>query len=225
LYLSYSESFEPNSPVGSGFDNAGEILDPTVGEMIEAGAKWELMDDRLFVSGALFTIDRANSPFTDVLANTIVQTGLQRNKGFETAVTGLVNENLTVTASLTYLDAEFVVDNSFAGNTPAGAGDLSVSLWGEYQISEGRLDGLSLQGGWFHESDRPIDNANTFDLPSYDRFDVGLKYAMPLGEQGGMVYRLTASNVFDETYFKGDSPRAIVVERPREVRFSVQYTF
>ncbi|MEM9159034.1 MAG: TonB-dependent receptor, partial [Verrucomicrobiota bacterium] len=239
-YLSYSESFEPNGPVSnSNYENLGEVLDPTLGEMLEVGVKWQLLDSRLLVSGALFTIDRKDDPVEERVGegeDTMIflrQLGLQRSDGLEIIATGLISNQFTISASLTYLDAEILVDDdpaspgdsSLVDNTPSGAGELSVSISGEYQIDEGIFKGLSLQGGWFFESDRPVDNANTYDLESYNRFDLGLKYAMPLGEKGGVTYRLTASNVFDETYFKGDSRFAIVAERPREVRLSVQYTF
>jgi len=226
-YATYSESFEPNSPVDASFDNAGQALDPTVGEMFEVGSKWELQEGRMLVTAAIFTIDRDGDPFEDTLTNTVVQRGLQRSKGFETAVSGLVNDNLTLTASFSYLDSEFVVDDNpnIVGNRPAGAAEFSFSAWGEYQFNDGPLQRLSLQGGWFYESDRPVDNANSFDLDAYHRFDIGLKYVMPLGEKSGLIYRLTASNVFDETYYKGDRTTEINVERPREIRLSAQYTF
>lgn len=236
LYASYSESFEPNPPVsGTEFANDGASLDPTVGEMVEVGVKWELLEKRLLVSGALFSIDRANSPVEEMFDNPspggpdriIVQRGLQRNKGLEAAVSGLVTKKLTVTASFAYLDAEFVDDEneSLIGNTPAGASDIAASLWGEYQIDEGLFQGLSLQGGWFYEAERPVDNSNSFDFDAYHRFDLGLKFAMPLSERTGITYRLTASNVFNETYYKADRVNEISVERPREIRFSAQYTF
>ncbi|MEM9315901.1 MAG: TonB-dependent siderophore receptor, partial [Pseudomonadota bacterium] len=65
LYASYSESFEPNGPVGSGFDNAGESLDPTVGAQFEIGAKWEAFEGKLLTTGAIFTVERSDAPFED----------------------------------------------------------------------------------------------------------------------------------------------------------------
>ncbi len=228
-YATVSESFEPNAPVGSSYANAGDTLDPTVGKMVEIGAKWELLEGKLLFTSALFTIDRDKSPITQTIdgEDFLVQRGLQRNRGLETALTGLIGDNFTLTASATYLDAKYVRDNdpSLVGNVPAGASDLALSLWGEYQIGDGALEGLSLQAGWFYESDRPVDDANSFDIDAYHRFDFGLKYAMPIGENRGVTYRLTVSNAFDETYYKADFATEISVERPREIRLSAQYTF
>lgn len=227
FYASFSESFEPNFPVDASYDNAGELLDPTLGEMFEVGVKREGLDGRLLVSAALFTIDRAGAPFEEPLTNTLVQRGLQRNQGAEVSLSGLINENLSLNASAAFLDAEFVVDDNpgVMGNTPAGAADFSSSLWAEYQINEGALKNLSLQGGWFYEGGRPGDDANSFTVDAYHRFDVGLKYLTNLGQKKGLVYRLTVSNLFDEEYFKSDRRFEINVERPREIRGSIQYTF
>ena len=232
LYASFSESFEPNSPVGAEFDNAGERLDPTLGRQLEVGAKWEAFDGDLFVTGALFTIDRENVPFRDLIANTLEQAGVQNNTGAELSVVGLIGENLTLSGSATWLDAEFEkseVDEdglTLEGNTPAGVPSLAVSLAAEYAFPKGGpLEGLALQAGWFFESDRPVDNENTFDLDAYNRFDVGLKYVQSLGEERELIYRLTVQNATDEEYFKGSSRFAVNPERPMEIRGSVEMNF
>ncbi|MEO0438702.1 MAG: TonB-dependent siderophore receptor [Pseudomonadota bacterium] len=227
VYSTYSESFEPNGPVGGGFENTGEQLDPTVGEQIELGAKLELYDGNLLLTGALFAIERDGAPFEDPVRNVIVQRGLQENEGFEFSAAGLIGDHLSVVASFTYLDAEFTRDDNpdIVGNVPFGVTDFAFSLWAEYQFNAGTLQGLSLQGGLFYESDRPVDDLNTFDLDAYTRVDIGAKYEFELEGGQGLVTRLTISNLTDEEYFKARSPFAINPELPREIRASVQYRF
>ena len=226
LYGSYSESFEPNGEVGSGFANAGEALDPTTGEQIEAGVKWEALGGNLLTTGAIFNIERTGAPIEDILANRIVQRGTSEHQGAELTITGPLSENITLHGSATYLDAEITEDDdpSLVGNTPYGVAEWSLSLTGEYKILEGALDGLSLQGGVYYESDRPVDDANTYDLEAYTRLDAGLKY---LWERPGsdVVFRLTAQNLTDEEYFKAPSPFAVNPERPREIRASIELQF
>lgn len=226
LYASYSESFEPNGPVGSGFANEGEQLDPTVGEMFEMGTKWELFDGNALLAGALFTIDRAGDATEDITTNRIEQRGLQTHQGAEISVSGLIGNNLSLTTSATYLDAEIKTadDATVIGNVPVGVAELALSFWAEYQFIE-RLRGLSLQAGIFYESDRPVDDANTFDLESYYRMDVGAKYDYELGSGNSMTARFTVSNLFDKEYFKARDPFSINPERPREIRASLQYSF
>lgn len=226
FYGSYSESFEPNGVVGSGFENAGEALDPTIGEQTEAGVKWEALGGSLLLTGAVFDIERTGAPIEEVETNRIVQRGTASHRGFETTVTGLVTENITLHGSATYLDAEITEDDDPAliGNTPNGVAELSLSLTGEYEFLAGALDGLSLQGGVFYESDRPVDDANTYDLDAYARVDAGVKYVL---ERPGsdVIFRLTAQNLTDEDYYKAPSPLAVNPERPREIRASVELQF
>ncbi len=226
IYASYSRSFEPNAPVGAGFDNVGEQLDPTLGEQYEIGAKYEALGGRLLTTAALFTTDRKDQPFEDIATNTIVQRGLQRHRGAELTVIGLVNENITLTGSATYLDAEFVESDNPAvlGNTPAGVPEFALSLTSEYEFIDGPLRGLGLRVGVFHETDREVDDLNTYELDSYVRFDAGIKYRQER-DGAAFVYRLTAENIFNEEYYKGSDIFSVVRERPTEIRASVEVLF
>ena len=229
LYASYSESFEPNGPVSTGFDNAGDSLDPTLGEMFEIGMKWEAFDGNVLLTGALFDIDRDGSPVEVPTAtgSRIEQRGLQNHRGLELSASGLVGDNLSLITSATYLEAEFKRDNnpSLVGNTPFGVSDISLSLWAEYQFASDWARGLSLQGGVFYESKRPVDDVNSFDLDAYYRVDIGAKYLVDLSNGQHIISRLTISNLFDEEYFKARAATAINPEQPREVRASLQYNF
>lgn len=227
LYGSYSESFEPQPPVPPGFENAGADLDPIEGEMIELGAKWELYDGNLLLTGAAFVIERTGDTIEDIAQNILQQRGKQEHRGVELAMTGLIGDNLSIVSSFTYLDAEFKEndDPDLVGNTPFGVADYSFSLWAEYQFNDGWARGLSLQAGAFYESSRPVSDQNEFDFDSYTRYDIGAKYAFELPNGHGVITRITVSNLTDEEYFKASTRFAIAPERLREVRGSVQYTF
>lgn len=223
IYTTYSESFEPNGAVGSGYDNQGEQLDPTLGEMTEVGYKWESLDGNFLFSTAAFRIERNGSPMENEAGNLIVQRGTQRHQGAEASASGLVG-NWSLTASVMYLDAEFVEDQNTAliGNTPVSVPELTANVWAEYQFESLPL---SLQAGWSYESERPVDDANSFDLDAYHKFDLGAKYEQKLGDDTGLVYRLTVSNIFDETFYKSSSLSSINWEAPRQIRASVEYRF
>ena len=227
FYASFSESFEPNSPVGSGFENAGRQLDPALGRQYEAGAKWEALAGRLLATAAAFHIERSGAPFEDTATNTIVQRGTQAHKGFEASVTGLVNDNLTLTASAAFLNARFTVDDNPAivGNTPAGVADISAALTGEYEFLQGPLAGLALQGSVFYQSERPVDDANTYNLDGYTRVDVGLKYSRETSSDYRLIYRLNALNLFNKKYYKARSPFSVNPEQPLVIRASVEVQF
>ena len=227
LYASYSESFEPNSPVGSGFANVGEELDPVVGEQIELGVKWESDGGQLLATGAVFTIERKNATFEDIVTNRIEQRGEQKHDGAEFTVTGLLTDAITLSGAATYLDARFTEDGDPAliGNTPSGVPDWSLSFTGEYEFQSGSLRGLSVQGGIFHEGDRPVDDDNSYDLDAYTRLDLGLKYVMERPSGSSYIFRLNALNITDEEYFKARSRFGVNPEPPREIRASVEVQF
>ena len=189
--------------------------------------KWEALDGQLLATGAVFTIDRLNAPFEDTLANTILQRGTQRHDGAELTVTGLLIDNVTLSGSATFLDAEFTQDDNPAliGNTPSGVTELSLSFTGEYEFLEGALRGLSIQGGVFYEGDRPVDDDNTYDLDAYARFDLGLKYVLNRPSGTDFIFRLNALNLTDEEYYKARNPFGVNPELPREFRASFETRF
>lgn len=236
VYVTYTEGFEPNEPVGFVYENAGDLLEPTVGTMAEVGYKLELFDGNLFLTGAAFIIERDGSPIVNIETRSIEQRGLQEHMGVELSASGLVGESLSVIASATYLDAEVKEDDigieeddaesiSIVGNTPAGVPELALSLWAEYQMGADLLRGLSVQAGVFYESDRSVDEANSFDLDDYFRVDIGAKYKFELANNNQLTSRLTVSNLFDEKFYKASNVFSIAPERPREIRFSIEYAF
>jgi outer membrane receptor for monomeric catechols len=104
-----------------------QSLDPTLGAMYEIGCKWESNAGGLLFSSSIFDIERSNVPF-ETIDNRIEQRGVQRHKAAEIALTGLIG-NVSLTGSMTYLDAEFIEDDNpnLIGNTPVSVPDFSAS--------------------------------------------------------------------------------------------------
>lgn len=223
-YVSFSQSFEPNAPVADRFDNSGDELDPTFGDMYEIGYKWENLEGNVIFSSAIFDIERRNVPF-ETPDNRVEQRGTQRHKGAEAALTGLIG-NISITGSLALLNAEFTEDENpdLIGNTPVAVPDFTAAIWAEYQL-EGDWSGLSLQAGWRYEAERPMDNANTFNHDAFHKIDIGAKYEQLIAGSSSLVYRLSISNVSDEIYYKSRSLSDINLEAPRLIRASVEYVF
>ncbi|WP_146489588.1 TonB-dependent receptor domain-containing protein, partial [Vibrio cyclitrophicus] len=98
IYASYSESFEPQGVVSSGrrtYTNDGQLLDAATGVSYEVGTKWELMDERLFVSGAVFDITQENISMDveDTASGdwTKTQGGEQVHRGAELGAQGFIS--------------------------------------------------------------------------------------------------------------------------------------
>ena len=60
IYASYTEGFEPqNETITNDKDiNFGMEIDAVTSEQRELGIKWQLLDDRLMLSGAIFDISK-----------------------------------------------------------------------------------------------------------------------------------------------------------------------
>ncbi|GAB2661771.1 TonB-dependent siderophore receptor [Vibrio panuliri] len=213
IYFSYSESFEPQGKVLSDskttYVNDGEILDAAKGISYEVGTKWELLDQRLFVSGAVFDItkqdikldvdlgtDPANS--NKKLVNR-TQTGEQVHRGAELGVQGYLTERFSVSGSAMYLDAEIKNHATYAGNRPVDVPEFAASVWSTYAAT----NELDLNLGVIYEGSRFGDAQNTFKKDGYTRVDVGVAYTHKYDENLDLVARFSVENLFDTEYLGG----------------------
>ncbi|MEZ8101858.1 TonB-dependent siderophore receptor [Vibrio bivalvicida] len=206
LYVSYSESFEPQGVVSSGsrtYTNDGAMLDAALGKSYELGTKWELLDNRLFVSGAVFDITKDNISMDVEDASsgdwTKTQSGKQVHRGAELAAQGFVTDKLSLTGSAMYLDAKIENHENYAGNRPVDVPEFAASVWSNYAAT----NEVDLNVGVIYEGSRYGDDANTFKKEGYTRIDMGVAYTYRYDENLDMITRLTVANVFDTEYLGG----------------------
>ncbi len=238
IYIQYSESFMPQGIVnGDEYVNDGEELDAERGISYEVGTKWELLDERLFLSGALFDITKENITLDvevgvdgngDTLYNK-TQGGEQQHRGVELLAQGFVTEKLSLSASTMYLDAEITKDDTYQGNKPADVPELSASLWSTYKI----IESTGVNFGLIYEGERYGDAANTFKKEGYARFDMGASYTHKYNEDLDIVARLNVENVFDTEYFAGggstsssqDGAKNVVIGEGRNYMATLQVKY
>jgi len=202
VYLTYSESFEPLSDVNdSDAINDGASLDPVTGKLYELGTKWELLDDRLFASGAIFEITQENSTINvgPSDAYEVTQAGERVHRGAEIAFQGSITDALSLSGTGTYLDAEYTKDENYQGNRPADVPRFSASLWSRYQVGQGTDVNL----GAIYVGSRYGDAANTYKKDGYTRFDLGLSHTYHYDQDLDMVFRLNVENLLDTEYYAG----------------------
>ena len=227
IYANYSESFEPQGSVTDDEDaNFGLELDPVKGKMVELGAKWQLLSDKLRLSAAVFDIERENivlevkladDPDFDVITT---QGGTQRHKGVELGAIGEITDNLSLITSAMYLDAKYTAHNKYQGNRPEDVPMWTASAWLKYTL----LENTALNLGAFYEGDRYADAKNTLEKSGYTRIDVGISYAVPLAANDLLV-RLNVENLFDKNYLGGGENGEINIGKPRTIKFGVSYKF
>ncbi|MDH5895839.1 TonB-dependent siderophore receptor [Vibrio splendidus] len=212
VYLTYSESFEPQGMVSSGrrtYTNDGELLDAKVGKSYEAGTKWELMDNSLFVSGAIFDITQDSIALDVKESNgdyTKTQSGEQHHRGAEISAQGFITEQLSLSGSTMYLDAEIVNHETYAGNRPADVPEFSASLWSKYSVT----NATDVNVGVIYEGSRYGDDANTFKKDGYTRVDMGVAYTLKYDADLDMIVRFNVENLFDTDYLAGGGSTDVI---------------
>lgn len=228
VYGNYAESLQPGAiaPANSGGQpvlNAGEVLAPYRGEQIEAGVRYD--GGNFGGSLAVFTLDRPSA----IVENQIfTASGEQRTTGLEASVYGEPVEGVRLIGGFTLLDAELsnTQGGLNEGNTPIGIPEFQANLNAEWDIAA--VAGLTVDGRLVYTSDQYVDAANTMEIPSWTRIDMGVRYALSLGGQE-TTFRARVENVFDENYWAstGGYPGAnyLVQGAPRTFRVSASVDF
>lgn len=222
LYASVTRSFTPQ---GSNLalslkSPEGADLAPEESVNYEIGAKFNLLDERLSLTAALFQLDLDHVNTTDPLDPTrLVQTGAQRNRGFEFGVNGNLTSRWSIYAGYAYLDAEI---RSTTKDAPAGAKvglvpKHQASLWSRYAFT----DRWGISGGLVSQSHVYTSYDNTVVLPGYSRFD-----AMAYYQQGKYRVSLNVENLFDVNYYAtANGDNQIMPGAPRSVALSLAIDF
>jgi iron complex outermembrane receptor protein len=202
-YISYSESFEPIS----GSTLGGKPFDPSRGKQYEAGVKYVPKDLPVTVTAAVYqltkdknlTADPANTAFS-------VQGGEIRSRGFELEAKAAATQNIDITASYSFTDAEYTHDTLFEGKRPAEIPRNMASLWADYTFHETALSGLTIGAGARYVGNTssfygsgPKTN-QTFNVASYTVADAMVKYDLARFGLPGSSIGVNVNNLFDREY-------------------------
>ena len=161
VYASYGTSKRP--PSGDNFALSATTtninstaLSPSSADSVEVGTKWDLLDNKLAATAALFRTESKNE-LARQLGNEIVQYGKRRIQGVELGLVGNVSEALQVSAGYTYQEAKVTEGTIATDGTTTQSGAAiqfspkhSVTTWASYKLplAIGPLTGpLTLGGG------------------------------------------------------------------------------
>ena len=203
IYASYATSA---TPVGIDSSESSESapseaikdLDPEEARTIEIGTKWDVFNDKLNVTAAIFRTEKTNT-------RVLVAQGLTMNAGesvvdgFELGLTGNITNKWGIAAGYTYLDSELT---KAAYNAKANEGlplpnvpKNSATLWTTYQV----LPNFTLGGGATYMD--KVFGAKTSTsqkwVPDYVRYDAMARYNV----NKNVDLQLNVNNLSDERYF------------------------
>jgi len=226
-YLSYSESFEPASSeyLDSPFDrNDGMALSPVTSAQVELGTKLQLLDDKLFLSGAIFSIEREGAMITQAIVDPVydsvtTQSGLQRHQGIELTASGSLTDRWFLLSSMMYLDAEYIRDANYQGKRTTDTPEFTSSLWTRYELSES----FALNAGVFYVGERFADADNLVTKDAYTRFDIGAVYELEVFNSD-LELRLNVENLFDRDYLAGGGVSNVTIGQGRYFKLAAHLT-
>lgn len=221
VYVSYSTAATPpitaagdQSGAGTGLGSgglSGDILDPEETTNWEIGAKANLFNDRLAVSGAAFILTRENAQILVGPTSTdFEQAGEVEVRGVELGISGNITPEWQVFGGYTWMDSELVkgavtivggvpVPNPLEGQPLANTPEHSFSLFSTYRVT----NALTLGGGVYYVSDSFGGNqggagggANRIYAPEYTRLDLFASYDLT----DNASLQLNVQNAGDEAY-------------------------
>lgn len=215
-YVSYGTSFNPSAETLT-ISAANQNLDPEKNRSYELGGKLSFSDGALFITGAIFRVEKTNARTTDALLGTFLD-GDIRVQGVEFGISGDVTDTWTLLAGYTYLDGEIVESREVGvtGNTYPNTPKHNATLWSTYDLP------LALQvgGGLVYATDRLLNNANTAMAEGYTRVDATIAYIQPR-----YSVRLNLQNLTNEEYFEVASAGRATLTASRSAIASFSWTF
>jgi iron complex outermembrane receptor protein len=232
LYANYAEALQ-QGPTASGFTvvegvsvppiNQGQVFAPFTSRQKEVGVKYD--SGKLGMSAALFTISQ---PLAGIDNRVFGIFGEQRNRGLELSVFGLPMHGLRVLGGLTLLDAEQrrTAGGITQGKDAIGVPDTQLNLGADWDLPG--VPGLSLNARVVYTSKQYADAANTQQLPSWTRLDLGANYSSRIMDRD-VTFRARVDNAFDRNYWAsaGGYPGAgyLVLGAPRTFTLSATVDF
>lgn len=224
LYANYIEGLQ-QGPTASGtaIDNIGEVFAPYVSRQKEIGVKYD--HGNIGASAAVFSV---NQPSAYVVNNHFGVFGEQRNQGLELTVFGTPARGVRVLGGLTLLDAEqrITAGGVNQGKDVIGTPDKQANMGVEWDVPGVR--GLNLNARAVYTASQYADGANTQQLPSWNRLDIGANYATRILDRN-VSFRARIDNVADKNYWAsaGGYPGSgyLVLGAPRTVTVSATVDF
>jgi catecholate siderophore receptor len=202
LYASYSRSFQPSGEGLSLAVNTTE-LKPEDTVSYEAGAKADLLGDRLSLGWALFRLDRRNVRTRDPIDTTrLVLVGRQRSEGVELNAAGRLLPGWDIRGGITFLDPRILQSHDVSSGVPVEGNRIgatatrTLNLWTTYSLN----NGITVGGGLFHVGDWFTSNDNLVRLDGYTRVDALAAYRL-----GRYEVALNLKNLLDADYYESSN--------------------
>jgi catecholate siderophore receptor len=210
IYLGYGTSASPSldagvtgvggginggTPVQVGNQSIQASLEPEETQSFELGTKWDVFDERLSLTAALFRVEKTNARTTDPVSGLPVLGGNQEVSGIELGIAGSITKDWQVFAGYSYMDSEVTASGVAAqvGYPVSNVPDHSFNIWTTYNLPHNVQVGFG--GQYVGERTNNL-GATARTAPGFWTFDAMLSYQVT--ENIGL--RLNVYNLADERY-------------------------
>ncbi|MCY1511920.1 Ferrichrome receptor FcuA [compost metagenome] len=221
LYGNYIEGLSQGGTAPAEAVNAGETFKPDVSKQYEVGVKYDFGTVATTLSA--FQIEQPNA-YLDPVTLRYQAAGRQRNRGVEFLVQGEPMRHVRLLGGVAYTAG---VLTKTEGGVNDGHTAPAVPRWQFNASAEWDTpfaQGLTLMARVLRTSTQYVDAANTQQLPSWTRFDVGARYAMNINRTP-VTLRATVENVFNKHYWQSAAREGLTVAAPRTLLLSVTAEF
>ena len=212
VYLTYSTAANINggeSDVGGscgygGICSTSENVDkakPETVENIELGTKWNLLNNKLLATAAIFQITKDDvMEGTDYDVDGTYNTGKNRVKGVELSMVGNITDRLSAQLGLSVMESEILesANEDSEGGILANFADESAFAQVRYQLTDQFSFGAAANYSSEVYVGQPDSAANEdVSVPDYTVFDVFANYTF----SEKLTARLNVANITDENYY------------------------
>ncbi len=200
LYFNRIEGLAQGQIAPATASNAGQLFPPYTSAQYEVGAKLER--SRFSASLALFQIEQPSAfsrPGASGVPDFVVD-GMQRNRGIEATVSGDLTRGLRLIGGVTLNDPVLTrtLNGATDGNKAIGIPDYTMNANLEYDLPF--LHGGTVTGRVIQTGTQQVNTANTLQLPSWTRFDLGARYTF-VAQKRPVTLRFGVDNVANERYW------------------------
>lgn len=226
VYANYMEGLSQGKIAPSTSINEDEIFPPFISRQVEVGAKYDL--GSFAFTGSVFRIKQPAYE-TNAASRVFGPNGKRENNGVELTMFGEPLKGFRLLGGVMYIDSELknTTGGTFDGNRAPATPEYNVNIGAEWDVPT--VQGLTLTGRGIYTSSQYLDQANTKDIDSSERFDVGARYAFKV-DQKTVTLRANVENVMDKRYWSSagasdDSEPGLTLATPRTYLISATVGF
>ena len=229
IYFDYGTSFNPSAE-SLALSTATAGLPPEENETYEIGSKWDLLNKKMSLRGALYHTIKKNARETDPNNTSLnVLAGQQKVDGLEIEVAGHLTDRWQIYSGYSFMKSRLDKSNAFpkqVGSELANVPENTFNFWTTYDLP-GKLDKFQVGGGGNFVDSRvanataPAANGQLKEAPSYWVFNAMVEYHF----NENIDLQLNVYNLANKYYYDQIHPSHVVPGEGRTVTVSSKFKF